>query len=299
MGLTNIQWCARHTITPVGTCPRGATGDARCLDVECDRCWVKGYSANVWEGCTPVSAACKNCWAEAVAKRQGFDVWGANNSRHLTGDAVFANVIAWNKKALKTGQRRGVFWEDMGDLFEDRPELEARRVRAFEAMEAAQGLDHMLLTKRPENVLRMVPASWREKEWPSWIWPGATIEDGQTAFGRMPHLVAWSGFGATTFISAEPLLGNILAAGPLAAVDLVIIGGESGAGARPFDLATAESLVRDASEAGAAVFMKQLGSRWASETGRGLLRKGASHGQDPYRWPEWARRRELPVVEKG
>jgi protein gp37 len=300
MGITNIQWCARHTVHPTGKCPHGATGEERCLDVECERCWVKGYSANLWIGCTPVSEACRNCWAEGVSLRMGLDVWGRRADRRLTGDAVFASVAAWNKKAEKTGQRRGVFWEDMGDLFEDRPEFEERRVRAFAAMEAAPGLDHMLLTKRPENVLLMVPPYWINGEgWPSQVWMGATVEDGQTAFERTHHIVEWSAHGATTFISAEPLLGNLLAAGPLVGVDLMIIGGESGPGARPFDLGAAEALVRDASDAGAAVFMKQMGSRWASATGRGLLRKGASHGQDPYRWPEWARRRELPVVGGG
>lgn len=296
MGITNIQWCARHTVNPIRECPYGATGEDRCLDVECERCWAKGYSANLWIGCVPVSAACKNCWAEGVSKRMGLDVWGPNAARKFTGEAVFADVAKWNRKAVKTGQRRGVFWEDMGDLFEDRPEFVERRARAFEAMEAAPGLDHMLLTKRPENVLRMVPKAWLD-DWPAHVWMGATIEDGQSAFARGPHVVEWVKCGATTFISAEPLLGNILTPGPLAGVDLVIIGGESGPGARPLDLVVAEALVHDASEAGAAVFMKQMGSRWA--TGRGLLRKGASHGQDPYRWPEWARRRELPVVEKG
>jgi protein gp37 len=241
-----------------------------------------------------VSEACRNCWAEAVSIRMGLDVWGAHAARRLAGDAVFADVARWNKKAVKTGQRRGVFWEDMGDLFEDRPEFVERRARAFEAMAAATGLDHMLLTKRPENVLSMIPARWLG-DWPSHVWMGATIEDGRTAFGRFPHVVEWSGHGATTFISAEPLLGNILAAGGVGCADLVIIGFESGPGARSGDIALAKALVRDCDEAGAAVFMKQLGSRWA-QANPGGLRKGASHGQDPYRWPEWARRREMPIV---
>ena len=92
MGETNIQWCARHTVDPQGTCAHGATDEGRCLDVECKRCWVKCYSANVWIGCEKVSAACRSCWAEAVAKRMGLDVWGAGADRQLTGDAVFASI---------------------------------------------------------------------------------------------------------------------------------------------------------------------------------------------------------------
>ena len=59
------------------------------------------------------------------------------------------------------------------------------------------------------------------------------------------------------------------------------------------DLAAAEALTRACGDAGTAVFMKQLGSRWA-QANPGGLRKGASHGQDPSRWPAWAQRRELP-----
>ena len=102
MSETNIQWCARHTVNPVGECRHGATGAERCLDVECERCWVKGYSANLWIGCTPVSQACKNCWAEGVSKRMGLDVWGLGAARKRTGDAVFANIRSWNRKAAKT-----------------------------------------------------------------------------------------------------------------------------------------------------------------------------------------------------
>lgn len=334
MGKTNIQWCARHRIDPSGHCPHGATGEERCLDVECTRCWVKGYSANVWEGCTPVSAACKNCWAEAVAHRQGLDVWGPDKPRHITGEGVFASVRSWNRTAERTGQRRGVFWEDMGDLFEDRDDLAGRRAQAFEAMAAAPWLDHMLLTKRPENVLRMVPPGWRDA-WPSWIWVGATTEDQETFERRATHLLAFAELGATTFLSIEPLLGEIdldpphcqncwprgteehgLAddgatpwcmncdsemcfgwfTGGDKSIALAIVGGESGASARPLDLAAAEGLAKQCADLHLPLFWKQMGSRWAQANGAHLV-KGASHGQDPYRWPEWARRREMPEVE--
>lgn len=152
--------------------------------------------------------------------------------------------------------------------------------------------DLMLLTKRAENIERMVP--WRRDRWPRSIWAGATIasvgdEDAAA------HLADCKTKGAVTFASVEPMLGD----GPrpggwLRSIDLVIIGGESGGGARPFNVDQARRLVDACDHFGAAVWFKQMGSRWASSTGRGLLRKGASHGQDPYRWPEWARRRDLP-----
>lgn len=304
MNLTNIQWCARHTVDPKGRCAHGATGAARCLDTECARCWVKGYSANPWIGCTPVSPACKNCWAEAVAGRMGLDVWGVSKPRHITGPAVFADVARWNRLAERTGQRRGVFWEDMGDLFEDRRELDERRARAFEAMEAAPGLDHMLLTKRPENIRGMVPAAWF-REWPRHVWPGVTVEDQERADERIGPLLET--YAPIKFLSIEPLLGRIsflltgsklktrdfpyLPPRVLELLGLVIVGGESGP--RPFDLEAAESIAKQCTVNGTALFMKQMGSRWAQANGD-ALKKGASHGQNPYRWPLWARRRELP-----
>lgn len=79
-------------------------------------------------------------------------------------------------------------------------------------------------------------------------------------------------------------------------LSLIIPGGESGGGSRPLDVAAAESLVKQCVDAGAALFFKQMGSRWAQQRG-GALKKGASHGQDPYRWPAWARRRDLPGAQ--
>jgi protein gp37 len=343
MGETNIQWCARHTVDPRGTCAHGATDEGRCLDVECKRCWVKGYSANVWIGCEKVSAACRSCWAEAVAKRMGLDVWGAGADRQLTGDAVFASIRSWNKKAERTGQRRGVFWEDMGDLFEDRPEFVERRTRAFEAMEAAPMLDHMLLTKRPENIRNMVPRTWLDN-WPKHVWPGATAENQELLDERAPHILRLKSERA--WLSVEPMLGPLDVAEYMAErfcmdcrrgvpdgeesdpgadvratwidpecpggcpkcngetasrypdeiLSLIIWGGESGPGARPLDLVAAEAMVAQCDAfVRTALFTKQFGSRWA-QANPGGLRKGASHGQDPYRWPAWARRRELPMV---
>ena len=343
MSTTNIQWCARHTVDPQGTCAHGATGKERCLDVECKRCWVKGYSANVWIGCEKVSAACRSCWAEAVAKRMGLDVWGAGADRQLTGDAVFASIRSWNKKAERTGQRRGVFWEDMGDLFEDRPEFVERRTRAFEAMEAAPMLDHMLLTKRPENIRNMVPRTWLDN-WPKHVWPGATAENQELLDERAPHILRLKSERA--WLSVEPMLGPLDVAEYMAErfcmdcrrgvpdgeesdpgadvratwidpecpggcpkcngetdsrypdeiLSLIIWGGESGPGARPLDLVAAEAMVAQCDAfVRTALFTKQFGSRWA-QANPGGLRKGASHGQDPYRWPAWARRRELPMV---
>lgn len=73
----------------------------------------------------------------------------------------------------------------------------------------------------------------------------------------------------------------------------VIVGGESGAGARPLSLDALDRVVEAADAWRVPLFVKQLGSRWAQAHG-GALVKGAAHGQDPYRWPEQYRRRELP-----
>jgi protein gp37 len=92
---------------------------------------------------------------------------------------------------------------------------------------------------------------------------------------------------AVRFLSLEPLLGPLPSL-DLTGIDWAIIGGESGGGSRPLDLAWVRDIIGRCREAGTAVFVKQLGSRWAQENG------GHSKGGDWDRWPEDLRIREFP-----
>lgn len=296
MGLTAINWTARRRIIPgPKPCPHRATGDERCLDTLCPRCWEQGYTDNPWLGCVERTDACTNCYAKTTAEnRMGLDVWGKNKPREIRVDKAIGELRRIDDRCFRTGQRVGVFTGSMCDIFEDRADLVSPRSAYLAAAARAKNVDMMLLTKRPENIARMVP--WPLDEWPRHVWVGATIASpGEEPFAD--PLAVCRAYGAITFASVEPMLGTGPKAGNwLKSICLAIVGGESGGGARPFDVEAARRFMSACEEYGAARWFKQMGSRWAQANGGGL-RKGASHGQDPYCWPEWARLRELPNME--
>lgn len=298
MGLTNISWTARPRNLAASAhreCVRQCPSDVRCLDVSCSRCWEQGFTVNPWIGCVEKTEACANCYAKTTAEnRMGLDVWGKNRPRDIRADSAVRELRRIHKRAVASGQRVGVFTGSMCDIFEEHPGLGAPREKYLEAAVLCDGLDLMLLTKRPENIARMVPSGWLNN-WPRHVWVGATIASpGEER--SVDYLAYFKSLGAITFASVEPMLGEGPTPGNwLRSVDLVIPGGESGGGARLFDANAAERLVAACDWYGSKVWFKQFGSRWAQAYG-GALRKGASHGQDPYRWPEWARRREMPVT---
>lgn len=297
MGETAISWVARHRVKPTSDfCPVLETelpADERCLSISCERCWVQGFTVNPWVGCVERNDACKNCYARTTAEnRMGLDVWGKNKPRAIRIDKAIRELRRIEDRCFRQGQRVGVFSGSMCDIFEERSDLDNAREWYLAAAAAAEAVDVMLLTKRPENIAGMVPSGWLN-DWPRNVWIGATIAS--PGDERMAPLLAdLKEAGATTFASVEPMLGTGPTLGEwLRVIDLCLIGGESGGGARPFDVDAARRLVEACDDYGSKVWFKQMGSRWAQQHSGGL-RKGASHGQDPYRWPEWARRRELP-----
>ncbi len=292
MGETNISWTARPNEHPEGSCLHGVT-EGTCLDITGKRCWVPGYTINPWSGCEKVSPACKHCYAEAVAEnRMGLDVWGKNTPRLIRVNEAVRELRRIDDRAFRKDQRYGVFSGSMCDVFEDRPGLVEPRREYLEAGARACNVDIMLLTKRADRMAVQVP--WKLSDWPRHIWAGVTAEDAETGEERLPHLAELHKHGITTFVSVEPMIGGGPKLGPwLHAIDLVIIGGESGGKARDFDQIDAELLVYACLRAGVAVWFKQMGSVWARRYG-GMLTRGASHGQDPYRWPRWARLHQLP-----
>ncbi len=141
------------------------------------------------------------------------------------------------------------------------------RTELFQLIEATPNLDWQLLTKRPENVMRMVPEHWREK-FPDNVWMGTTVEDQQRADERIPILLKIP--AKVRFLSCEPLLGPVdlhskiqkqqsPIVNPLADIHQVIIGGESGSKARPMHPDWARSLRDQCLAAGVPVFFKQWG----------------------------------------
>jgi protein gp37 len=146
----------------------------------------------------------------------------------------------------------------------------------------------MLLTKRPQNILRMVPSRWKTI-WPQNVWAGITVENRICAQKRIPHLLRVP--SPVRFLSCEPLLED-LGQIELSGIDWVIIGGESGSHARPMELAWVRSLRDQCIAVNVPCFVKQLGERWARANG--YVGKGFTHGNDPTLWPEDLRVRRSP-----
>jgi protein gp37 len=262
------------------------------------------YTFNPWWGCTKVSEACRNCYAEAWAKRTGHsDTWGASGRRRFFSDKHWAEPLKWNRKAEEAGERRRVFCASMADVFEglgqDHPdflEMHRARLRLWDLIGHTPWLDWLLLTKRPENITAFSP--WiHERFFLPNVWLGTTVEDQATAHARIPHLLKAP--ATVRFLSCEPLIeavslreqwlrgaydrcpdegrptvpgdddpcagcpgyGDECGAIRRARVDWVIVGGESGPGARAFDTTWARSLIRQCQRAGVSCFVKQLGAK--------------------------------------
>jgi protein gp37 len=246
------------------------------------------HSFNPWWGCTRVSPACNNCYAEAFAKRTGNAVWGKNAERRFFGEKHWDEPLRWAAKAERDGVRRRVFCASMADVFEDRRDLDDDRARLWDLIGATGPLDWLLLTKRPENVERLVPAWWDGCGWPANVWLGATVEDQRRAEERIPALIACP--ARVRFLSCEPLLEPIDLSSWLDDLHWVIVGGESGPGARRLDPANIVMIVTDCRRAGVPVFMKQAGKLLGKEWGC-----PDTHGARWESWPAWARRREFPI----
>jgi protein gp37 len=228
------------------------------------------HTFNPWWGCTKVSPGCKHCYAETWAKRIGQDVWGPKATRRELSEAVWRQPLVWNKEAEGLHARPRVFCASMADVFEDRQELDAKRTRLWEIIEQTSNLDWLLLTKRPQNVRRLVP--WRA-EWPDNVWLGATAENQRWLDKRMPDLLSQN--ARVLFLSCEPLLGAIDLSGWIKgakrgvhrAIDWIIGGGESGHHARSMHPEWLTSL-RDQCIAGGIKFHFKQWGNWRPVTPR-------------------------------
>jgi protein gp37 len=221
------------------------------------------HTFNPWWGCTRVSEACVHCYAESWSKRLGKKLWGPKSPRRFFGENHWKEPRKWNVEAKKTGIRPRVFCASMADVFEKRKELGEWRERLWKLIQETPDLDWLLLTKRPELVLEMVP--WGNA-WPQNVWIGTTVEDQESAEKRLPFLAEIP--AKIRFISAEPLLGPLdLKQWLRPSIDWVIAGGESGAHARPSSPAWFRKLLLDCVESGVPYHFKQWGD-WAPQNAK-------------------------------
>lgn len=233
------------------------------------------HTFNPWWGCIKVSPACAHCYAETFAKRTGNAVWGAEAPRRFFGDKHWAEPLKWNVAAALVGARHRVFCASMADVFERHPKtndnwlLDENRKRLFSLIEHTPNLDWLLLTKRPENINQMIPKHWVAKL-PENVWVGTTVENQEYSDKRIPELVKVN--ACVRFLSIEPLLGPVdwkESVRKIAGIrenskfsehiHWVIVGGESGSGAREMDATWADSIRIQCATAGVPFFMKQMG----------------------------------------
>lgn len=223
------------------------------------------HTFNPWWGCTKVSDGCKNCYAETFSKRTGNAVWGDGAPRRFFGDAHWNEPLKWNAEAAKAGEQRRVFCASMADVFEDRPDLVEHRKRLAALIRATPNLIWLLLTKRPENTIRLWSEAGFRMDFPPNVWLGTSAENQEMWDKRVAILMRIE--VAVHFVSAEPLLGEIHMNGLYP--EWLIVGGESGPKSRPIERRWVEMLRLESSRR-TAFFFKQWGGVRKQTTGREL-----------------------------
>lgn len=179
--------------------------------------WTE-HTANLWHGCTKVHEGCDNCYAETLAKRWGNDIWGNNKPRKEI-KSFFNDLDKYQKLALEANERHRVFVGSMMDIFE-KPMLlinskgeeisyTTEDIRNTFFMRIMGGrypnLIFLLLTKRPSNINKYIPESWKETP-PENVWFGTSPVNQETADKLIPQLLEVKG---NKFLSIEPMLDEI------------------------------------------------------------------------------------------
>jgi protein gp37 len=206
-------------------------------------------------GCTKVSPGCKNCYAERFAERfrgtpghpfeQGFDL-------KLWPDRI--------QQPLHWLRPRRIFVNSMSDLFHEKVPVKFIQ-KVFDAMEEADWHQYQILTKRPERAAELAD----QLQWPRQIWMGTSVEN-QNYVNRIDDLRKIP--AKVRFLSCEPLIGPLNL--KLKGIHWVIVGGESGPGARPMEREWVESIRDQCKKSDVAFFFKQWGGVIKSRTGREL-----------------------------
>jgi protein gp37 len=235
---------------------------------------------NPIRGCTKVSPGCKHCYAETFAERfrgvqghpfeQGFDL-------RLVPEKL--------NEPLRWRQARQIFVNSMSDLFHE-DVADDYIIRVAEVMMSATQHTYQVLTKRAERMRHLLNSKLQFAAHSPHIWWGVSVEDRKYGVPRIAHLRKAD--VAVRFVSAEPLLEDIGKV-DLKGIRWVIIGGESGVRARPFDLEWARNLIRECKRQHVACFMKQVGRRPVAN-GK-PLKLASSKGGDQSEWPQdlWVR----------
>lgn len=211
-------------------------------------------------GCTKVGPGCEHCYAERFAERfRGVPGHPYENGFDLTlRPERLQQPTRWR-------QPRMIFVNSMSDLFHKRvPNAFVDRV--FDTMESSKHHIYQVLTKRSSRLKTYVNRRYQQRPAPPHIWLGVSVEDRQRA-KRISHLQEAN--ANVRFLSIEPLLGRV---GPLdlTGISWVIVGGESGPGARPMDINWAREVRDMCVDQEIQFFFKQWGGKTAKAGGRML-----------------------------
>ena len=212
------------------------------------------HTFNPWIGCQKVSPGCDHCYAEALMDtRYGKVKWGPHGERKRTSPANWKLPLRWAKAAKTAGKRPRVFCSSLADVFDNQVD-QSWRIDLFDLIGETEELDWLLLTKRPENISKMLPTNWNVADYSN-VWLGTTCEDQANYDRRWPILSKVP--AAVHFISYEPAIGPLRINGALVP-DWLICGGESGPGARMMHPEWAADIKADCQRIGTYFFMKQM-----------------------------------------
>lgn len=234
--------------------------------------WTE-YTWNPVTGCTKISEGCRNCYALRMANR----LQAMNNPRYKDGFKVTLHPDLI-ELPLSWKQPKRIFVNSMSDLFhKDVPVDFIKKV--FDVMEKAHWHTFQILTKRPDRLVELAPLL----KWPANVWQGVSVEN-MKVINRIDFLREVPAH--VRFLSIEPLIG------PLGNVNLegihwVIVGGESGPGARPMEEEWVQSIRDQCLEQEVPFFFKQWGGVRKHLTGRIL---------DGQTWDQYPLEREYVTV---
>lgn len=207
-------------------------------------------------GCDKVSTGCKHCYAERMAKR----LHGMGNPRYLKGfDVTLHHDLV--DLPLQWKAPRKVFVNSMSDLFHKRVPFNFIE-SVFATMNVVNQHIYQVLTKRSERLAEISP----QLPWTDNIWMGVSVENEDVAY-RIDDLRRCG--ARVKFLSLEPLLGSLKNVS-LEGIDWVIVGGESGPGARPMDERWVIEIKENCESLGIPFFFKQWGGFNKKKAGRQL-----------------------------
>jgi len=217
------------------------------------------WTESTWNpvtGCTKVSPGCDHCYAERMARR--LKAMGQRNYRNGFKLTLHRHVL---EAPLRWKTPQTIFVNSMSDLFHR--DVPLRFIRdVFDVMRRASHHRFQVLTKRSKRLAQLAP----KLDWPDNVWMGVSVENADFAF-RVRHLVKTG--ARVKFLSLEPLLGPLPGL-QLDGIDWVIVGGESGPGARPMEQEWVTGIRDRCVSRGVAFFFKQWGGVQKKKAGRKL-----------------------------